>query len=92
MIAKDPSSFSPVKARTVVIAFCTHVAIQPVVKSSARYGCVPLPLRTSHFKALRPLPTFSCTMATARLLGDFAVRRLGAVTAVRVGGVIATAS
>ncbi|WUH94754.1 MFS transporter [Streptomyces sp. NBC_00433] len=34
---------------------------------------------------------FSCTMATARLLGDFAVRRLGAVTAVRVGGVIATA-
>jgi MFS family permease len=34
---------------------------------------------------------FSCTMAVARLLGDFAVRRLGAVTAVRSGGVVATA-
>jgi hypothetical protein len=34
---------------------------------------------------------FSCTMAIARLLGDIAVRRLGAVTAIRVGGVIATA-
>lgn len=33
---------------------------------------------------------FSCTMATARLLGDFAVRRLGAVTAIRSGGVVAT--
>ncbi|WP_329130065.1 MFS transporter [Streptomyces sp. NBC_01476] len=33
---------------------------------------------------------FSCTMATARLLGDFVVRRLGAVTAVRAGGVVAT--
>ena len=33
---------------------------------------------------------FSCTMATARLLGDFAVRRLGAVRTVRTGGVIAT--
>lgn len=33
---------------------------------------------------------FSCTMATARLLGDFAVRRLGAVTAIRAGGVVAT--
>jgi predicted MFS family arabinose efflux permease len=34
---------------------------------------------------------FSCTMATARLLGDLAVRRLGAVTAIRTGGVVATA-
>ncbi|MFG1806939.1 MFS transporter [Streptomyces sp. NPDC049040] len=34
---------------------------------------------------------FSCTMATARLLGDFAVRRLGAVSAIRTGGVVATA-
>ncbi|MFI0942171.1 MFS transporter [Streptomyces sp. NPDC021020] len=34
---------------------------------------------------------FSCTMATARLLGDIAVRRLGAVLAIRAGGVIATA-
>lgn len=33
---------------------------------------------------------FSCTMATARLLGDLAVRRLGAVAAIRAGGVIAT--
>jgi MFS family permease len=34
---------------------------------------------------------FSCTMATARLLGDLAVRQLGPVTAVRAGGVVATA-
>ncbi|WP_333771520.1 MFS transporter [Streptomyces sp. IBSBF 2435] len=34
---------------------------------------------------------FSCTMATARLLGDFAVRKLGPVTAIRAGGVVATA-
>ncbi|MDD1059015.1 MFS transporter [Streptomyces cocklensis] len=34
---------------------------------------------------------FSCTMATARLLGDLAVRRLGAVNAIRTGGVVATA-
>jgi predicted MFS family arabinose efflux permease len=34
---------------------------------------------------------FSCMMATARLLGDLAVRRLGPVLAIRVGGVIATA-
>jgi predicted MFS family arabinose efflux permease len=33
---------------------------------------------------------FSCTMATARLCGDFAVRRLGAVTTLRSGGVLAT--
>ncbi|SFE63810.1 Predicted arabinose efflux permease, MFS family [Actinacidiphila alni] len=33
---------------------------------------------------------FSCTMATARLLGDLAVRRLGAVTTLRSGGVLAT--
>ncbi|WP_328917163.1 MULTISPECIES: MFS transporter [unclassified Streptomyces] len=33
---------------------------------------------------------FSCTMATARLLGDMAVRRLGAVTTLRTGGVIST--
>lgn len=33
---------------------------------------------------------FSCTMATARLLGDLAVRRLGAVAAIRTGGVVAT--
>jgi predicted MFS family arabinose efflux permease len=33
---------------------------------------------------------FSCTMAAARLMGDLAVRRLGAVTAVRTGGVVAT--
>src|SRR5689334_18929856 len=33
---------------------------------------------------------FSCTMATTRLLGDIAVRRLGAVTALRTGGVVAT--
>lgn len=33
---------------------------------------------------------FSCTMATARLFGDFAVRRLGAVTTLRSGGVLAT--
>jgi MFS family permease len=32
---------------------------------------------------------FSCTMAVSRLLGDFAVRRLGAVATVRAGGVIA---
>ena len=34
---------------------------------------------------------FSCTMATARLFGDLVVRRLGAVTTLRAGGVIATA-
>ncbi|NUS10703.1 MAG: MFS transporter [Streptomyces sp.] len=33
---------------------------------------------------------FSCTMATARLLGDIAVRRLGPVAAIRAGGVVAT--
>lgn len=33
---------------------------------------------------------FSCTMAVTRLFGDFAVRRLGAVTTLRAGGVIAT--
>lgn len=33
---------------------------------------------------------FSCTMAVTRLLGDMAVRRLGPVTALRTGGVIAT--
>lgn len=33
---------------------------------------------------------FSCTMAIARLLGDFVVRRLGAVATLRTGGVIAT--
>jgi len=34
---------------------------------------------------------FSCTMASARLLGDLAVRRLGAVATVRAGGLVATA-
>lgn len=34
---------------------------------------------------------FSCTMAASRMVGDLAVRRLGAVTTVRAGGVIATA-
>ncbi|WP_225849593.1 MFS transporter [Streptomyces sp. HPF1205] len=34
---------------------------------------------------------FSCTMAVSRLVGDLAVRRLGAVTTVRAGGVVATA-
>jgi MFS family permease len=33
---------------------------------------------------------FSCTMATARLFGDFVVRRLGPVATLRSGGVIAT--
>ncbi|MFC4032033.1 MFS transporter [Streptomyces polygonati] len=33
---------------------------------------------------------FSAAMVTTRLLGDFAVRRLGAVTTLRVGGVVAT--
>ncbi|WP_433888158.1 MFS transporter [Streptomyces sp. CA-111067] len=32
---------------------------------------------------------FACTMATARLFGDIAVRRLGAVRTVRSGGVVA---
>lgn len=34
---------------------------------------------------------FSCTMATARLLGDIVVRRLGPVASIRTGGVVATA-
>jgi fucose permease len=33
---------------------------------------------------------FSAAMVTTRLLGDFAVRRLGAVTTLRAGGVVAT--
>src|SRR5689334_6215245 len=33
---------------------------------------------------------FSCTMAVTRLLGDLAVRRLGPVTTLRTGGVVAT--
>jgi predicted MFS family arabinose efflux permease len=33
---------------------------------------------------------FSATMVTTRLLGDFAVRRLGAVTTLRAGGAVAT--
>ncbi|MYS24588.1 Predicted arabinose efflux permease, MFS family [Streptomyces sp. DvalAA-14] len=33
---------------------------------------------------------FSAAMVTTRLLGDFAVRRLGAVTTLRTGGVVAT--
>ncbi|MEE4542858.1 MFS transporter [Streptomyces sp. V4-01] len=34
---------------------------------------------------------FTCTMAVTRLLGDLVVRRLGAVAAIRTGGVVATA-
>ncbi len=33
---------------------------------------------------------FSCTMATARLLGDLVVRRFGAVLSLRMGGVVST--
>lgn len=33
---------------------------------------------------------FSCTMATTRLLGDLAIRRLGAVATLRTGGVLST--
>lgn len=33
---------------------------------------------------------FSCTMATTRLLGDLAIRRLGAVVTLRTGGVLST--
>jgi predicted MFS family arabinose efflux permease len=33
---------------------------------------------------------FACTMASARLLGDLVVRRLGAVRTLRIGGVVST--
>jgi predicted MFS family arabinose efflux permease len=34
---------------------------------------------------------FTCMMATARLVGDYAVRRMGPVRAIRSGGMVATA-
>lgn len=45
----------------------------------------------SHSVAAGAYSAFACTMAAARLVGDRAVRRLGPVRTVRVGGLLATA-